>query len=325
MARLAISQKTITDITDGYTINLVPNNGTFSTNNNKTCESDTSFTVNINAFQGSASISSDVEVDLTGISVNRIYNGSTSTASSTYYSITATSGTGSIKKFPLTITVHGINTQASGKVACEADALLFNIPVYVEGTPTNNPGTTDDDVVMNITFVATGSQTGASGHDGTSSYTWIRYADSDDPAWADTSTDPEGMSYIGFAKTTTNVEPTGDPDDYAPWTKFVGTDGRDGDDAYTFVIKSSAGDVFRNNNGSTTITLYIYKSDMTHMTAAAFQTETGGTLRWFKDTVPATGTTGQLSSSTDANGNSYITVSASTITNVASYFVILDK
>jgi hypothetical protein len=114
MARLAISQKTITDITDGYTINLVPNSGTFSTNNNKTCEQDTSFIVNINAFQGSASISSDVEVDLTGVTVNRIYNGSTSTASSTYYSVTATSGTGSIKKFPLTITIHGVNTEVSG-------------------------------------------------------------------------------------------------------------------------------------------------------------------------------------------------------------------
>ena len=205
---------------------------------------------------------------------------------------------------------------------------MFNIPVYVEGTPTNNPSITDDDVVMNITFVATGSQTGnpgSNGQDGESTYTWIRYANNDSPAnWSDTSGDPTGMTYIGFAKTSTDNQPT-NPTAYEPWTKFVGTDGRDGDDAYTFVIKSSAGDVFRNNSGSTTITLYIYKSDMTHMTAAAFQTETGGTLRWFKDTVPTTGTTGQLSSSTDTDGNSYITVTASSITNIASYFVILDK
>lgn len=327
MARLAISQKTITDITDGYTVNLVPNAGTFSTNNAKICETDTSFTVTINAWQGSSSISSDTEVDLTGITVNKIYNGITSSASSANYTITATNGTGGVKKFPLTITVHGTGTSASGKTACQADALIFNIPVYVEGTPTNNSGAnpvTDDDVVMNISFVATGSQTGASGQDGASSYTWIRYANSDNPTWNETSGDPSGMTYIGFAKTATNSQPT-DPTEYAPWTKFVGTDGQDGDDAYTFVIKSSNGDVFRNNSGSTTITLYIYKSDMTHMTAAAFQTETGGTLRWFKDTVPTTGTTGQLSSSTDTDGNSYITVSASTITNVASYFVILDK
>jgi hypothetical protein len=323
MARLAISQKTITDITDGYTINLVPNSGTFSTNNNKICEADTSFTVNINAFQGSASISSDVEVDLTGITVNRIYNGSTSAASPTYYSVAATSGTGSIKKFPLTITVHGTDTQTSGKAACEADALLFNIPVYVEGTPTNS--TADDDVIMNITFVATGSQTGAAGQSGTSSYTWIRYASSATPTWADTSTNPAGKSYIGFAKTTTNVEPTGDPDDYAPWTKFVGKDGENGDDAYTFIIKSSNGDVFRNNSGSTTITLYIYKSDMQRMTAAAFQTETGGVLKWFKDEVPTSGDTGKIESSIDTDGNSYITVNASSVVNIASYFVILDK
>jgi hypothetical protein len=181
---------------------------------------------------------------------------------------------------------------------------------------------------MNITFVATGSQTGAPGTNGTSSYTWIRYANSDDPTWANTSTDPAGMNYIGFAKTTTNVEPTGDPDDYAPWTKFVGTDGSngtDGDDAYTFIIKSSNGDVFRNNSGSTIITLYIYKSDMQHMTAADFQTETGGVLKWFKDDVPASGDTGQITSNTDSDGNSYITVNASSVVNIASYFVILEK
>ena len=325
MARLAISQKTITDITDGYTINLVPNNGTFSTNNNKICEKDTSFTININAFQGSASISSEVEVDLTGITVNRIYNGSTDPASPTYYSITATSGTGTVKKFPLTITIHGIDTTASGGAACQADALLFNIPVYVEGTPTNNPTVTEDDVVMNITFVATGSQTGASGTDGTSSYTWIRYANKSNPTWAETSADPNNMTYIGFAKTTTNSQPT-NVNEYT-WSKFVGQDGTNGNDGkpgYTFIIKSSNGDVFRNSSGSTIITLYIYKADMQHITGSAFETETGGTLKCFKDSVPTSGSTGEVV--VDKTGDDYfITVYANTVDNVASYFWILEE
>ena len=321
MARLAISQKTITDITDGYSVSLVPNSGTFSTNNNKICETDTSFTIGVNAFQGSSSISSNVEIDLSGITVNRLYNGTTSTASATYYSITAASGEGQIKKFPLQITIHGINTQVQGKAACQADGLIFTIPVYAEGTPTNAGD--DDDVVMNVTFVASGSQTGAPGNNGVSNYTWIRYANSDNPNWADTSDDPVGMDYIGFAKTTTDVQPT-DPAEYN-WSLIKGTDGTNGDDAYTFVVKSSAGEVFRNNSGSTTITLYIYKSDMQHMTAAAFQTETGGTLKWFKDTVPDSGSTGQITSAIDSDGNSYITVNASSIENVASYFVILEK
>lgn len=326
MARLAISQKTITDITDGYSVNFIPNTGTFSTTNNKTCEIDTSFVINVNAYQGSESIASDIEVDLSGVTVNRLYNGSTSTASATYYTITATSGTGSIKKFPLTITIHGTGTSASGKAACVADALIFNIPVYVEGTPTN--ASDDDDVVMNVAFVATGSQTGAGGQDGTSSYTWIRYASKENPTWAETSSNPAGMSYIGFAHTETDSAPTGNPNDYAPWTKFVGTDGQNGSDGkpgYTFIIKSSAGDVFRNNSGSTDITLYIYKADMQHMTASAFQTEVGGTLRWFKDTVPTSGTSGAITPSTDADGNSYIHISADTVIDVASYFVVLDE
>lgn len=329
MARLAISQKTITDITDGYTVNLVPNAGTFSTDNNKTCEADTSFVININAFQGSESISSDVELDLSSITVNKIINGITSTASTNYYTVTA-SGTGSIKKFPMTITVHGADTSASGKEACVADALLFNIPVYVEGTPTN--ASDSDDVVMNIVFVATGSQTGANGTngtDGTSSYTWIKYS-------ADNVTTDQGAPmydspaadrvYIGIAKTTTNSAPS-TKGSYT-WSKYIGKDGTDGNPGkpgYTFIIKSSNGDVFRNNSGTTNITLYIYKADMQHMTASAFQTEVGGTLRWFKDTVPTSGTSGAITPSTDTDGNSYITVNASSITDVASYFVILDE
>ena len=323
MARLAISQKTITDITDGYTVNLVPNAGTFSTDNSKTCEADTTFNIAINAWQGSESISSTVEVDLNNITINKILNGSTSQASPTYYTITATSGTGNVKKFPLTITIH---------TACQADALLFNIPVYVEGTPTNNPSITDDDVVMNIVFVATGSQTGANGTNGTngtSSYTWIRYSEDNDTTaqGAQMYENPtEDRIYIGIANTTTNSAPTAKS--AYTWSKYIGQDGTDGDDGapgYTFIIKSSAGDVFRNNNGETDITLYIYKADMQHMTANAFETEAGGTLRWFKDTVPNTGTTGAITPSTDSDGNSYIHVTAGNVTDVASYFVILDE
>ena len=64
---------------------------------------------------------------------------------------------------------------------------------------------------------------------------------------------------------------------------------------------------------------------MQHMTASAFQTEVGGTLRWFKDTVPSSGTSGAITSSTDTDGNSYIQVNANQVTDVASYFVILDE
>ena len=330
MARLAISQKTITDITDGYTVNLVPNAGTFSTDNNKTCEADTSFVININAFQGSESISSNVELDLSSIMVNKIINGTTSTASTNYYTVTATSGTGNIKKFPMTITVHGTGTSAAGKEACVADALLFSIPVYVEGTPID--ASDSDDVVMNIVFVATGSQTGANGTngtDGTSSYTWIRYSEDNDttaqgaPMYDSPTAD---RIYIGIANTTTNSAPSA-KSSYT-WSKYIGEDGTDGDDGapgYTFIIKSSAGDVFRNNNGETDITLYIYKADMQHMTASAFETEAGGTLRWFKDTVPNTGTTGEITPSADSDGNSYIHVTAGNVTDVASYFVVLDE
>ena len=325
MARLAISQKTITDITDGYSVNFVPNTGTFSTTNNKTCEADTSFTINVNAYQGSESIASDVEVDLAGITVNRLYNGSTSTASSTYYTITATAGTGAIKKFPLTIIVHGVGTSATGKAACVADALIFNIPVYVEGTPTDSDS---NDVVMDVAFVATGSQTGAAGNNGESSYTWIRYSEDGDTTaqGAPMYDNPtEDRIYIGIAHTTTNSAPS--VKSSYTWSKYIGEDGTDGDDGkpgYTFIVKSSNGDVFRNNSGSTNITLYIYKADMQHITGSAFETEVGGILKCFKDSVPDTGTTGEMT--IDKTEDDYfITVYANTVDNVASYFWILEE
>lgn len=322
MARLSIGQKTITDITDGYTVNLVPVNGSFPTNSNKVVSTNTTIAINATGYQGSADITSDLQVKISDITVNKMLNGQTSTASGTTdYTITGTStgATSGFYKFPLSLTI---------KASATLDALIVTLPVYTEGATTTSQS--GDDVVINATFMASASPTGAQGNPGTSSYTWIRYAASDSPAsMADTSTDMTGMTYIGIAKTTTNSEPTS-VSAFAPWRRFVGTDGTNGTNGvdglpgYSFVLVPTQ-EVFRNNTGSATITLYIYKANMQHLTKSAFQTEVSGTIKWFKGTVPSSGDTGKITDSVDSDGNSYITVNASDVTDVENYFVVIDK
>ncbi|MDL2320250.1 DUF4988 domain-containing protein, partial [Alistipes sp. OttesenSCG-928-B03] len=72
---------------------------------------------------------------------------------------------------------------------------------------------------------ATGAQgpQGVAGADGTSAYTWIRYAK--DVNGTDMSASPTGMTYIGVLTTPTNVLPAVGE---FPWTKFVGDKGETG-------------------------------------------------------------------------------------------------
>ena len=321
MARLSIGQKSIVDITDGYTVNLIPTNGSYPTNASKVVTSTTTITINASGFQGSSEITSDLQVKIGGIIVNKMLNGATSTASGTTdYTITGvtTGATSGFYKFPLTLTI---------KADAQLDALVVTLPVYTEGAKTSSDDT--DDIIIKSTFVASASPTGSQGTPGTSSYTWIRYAASDNPAsMADTSTDMTNMTHIGIAKTSTNSEPT-NVDAFSPWRRFVGTDGRNGTNGrdglpgYTFILIPSQ-EVFRNNDGTATITLFIYKANMQHITKSAFQTEVNGTVKWFKGSVPSTGDTGKITDSIDDDGNSYIEVSAGTITDIENYFVIVD-
>ena len=94
---------------------------------------------------------------------------------------------------------------------------------------------------------------GAKGADGTTYYTWIKYAD--DANGNGMSDDPTGKEYIGLAYNKTTKTESTNKSDYT-WSKFKGDKGVDGSNGKTsyFHIKYSndGGSTFTDNNGETT-------------------------------------------------------------------------
>lgn len=88
----------------------------------------------------------------------------------------------------------------------------------------------------------------------------------------------------------------------------------DGADAITLTITSSAGTIFKNNNGSTTLTAHVFKAG-TELTIASNGTVSGGlgTIKWYK--------TGSTTSIKTANA---IEVKASEVLNTQSYTCQLE-
>lgn len=297
----ALSQISIIDLTDGYTVSLSQDSGSFAANSNhRAINTTTVFSIIIQALQGGKSISKTVKIGTCVIkdaSGNTISNGT----------ITASADPGNVS--PVTITVHGNANADTG--AFIGQMATVTIPVYVEGDPSNPNDNTD--IKINKTFTISSSPQGAAGAAGTSSYTWIRYAEDDkgtgineDPADSrpymailvtNSSTPPQASAFVGL------------------WTKYLGqdgTNGTNGEDGVTYVITSSNGTYFKNTAVRTKLTVHIYKADGTEMAVPS-------NLKWYKGDpnnggvlVPA------------ADHPSYIDIGPNDVTNTATYFVVLE-
>lgn len=92
---------------------------------------------------------------------------------------------------------------------------------------------------------------------------------------------------------------------------FDGEDGKDGADAITISITTSAGNIFKNSEGSTTLTAHVYKAgkELSDTEVAAL-----GVLKWYKD-----GSTTPLSTTGKTQN-----VSAASIDGKATYTVQLE-
>jgi hypothetical protein len=73
---------------------------------------------------------------------------------------------------------------------------------------------------------------GVDGVDGTSTYTWIKYADDD--SGTGMSDDPDGKEYMGIAYNKTTITEGTNPADYS-WSLIKGSDGADGLSTYTWI------------------------------------------------------------------------------------------
>ena len=80
---------------------------------------------------------------------------------------------------------------------------------------------------VSSSYVYLSAATSIKGADGQTYYTWIKYAPNDNPSNSEISDSPTGMTYIGIYTGTTTPAPS-TASSYAPWMKYIGSDGGQG-------------------------------------------------------------------------------------------------
>lgn len=286
----ALGQISIVDLTDGYTVTLDQDAGSFQADDTYTAINQTTqFSVNITALQG-ATVKSGIKI---GTCIIKDKNGTQISNGS----IEASAATGNVS--PVTIQVHG-GTHAhpfTGEMA------TVTIPVYVEGQPGDSDTTSD--IIINKVFTISASVAGESG---ASSYTHIKYAE--DAQGTNMNSQPaDSRPYIGIAVTDSSTPPS-QASAYAPWTKYLG---ENGDDGLTYYIHSSNGTYFKNTGVNTRLTVHLYNADGTE---AAIPNN----LEWYKGDPNNGGI-----KVTDTSHRSYIDVTPTDVTNTATYFIALEE
>lgn len=295
----ALGQISIIDLTDGYTVSLDQDAGSFPADSTyKAINNSTQFSVNVSALQGSESISGGAKIGtciIKNASGQTISNGS----------ITAIVASGNVS--PVTITVYGGNSQT----AFTGQMATITIPVYVEGNPASpNPST---DVVINKIFTLSASPKGASGTPGTSSYTYIRYAE--DENGTGISTDPDDTRPFMAVLVTNSSTPPSASAFTGLWTKYLGQDGQDGqdgEDGLTYYIQSSNGTYFKNTGVNTRLTVHIYNANGEEQAIPS-------NLEWYKGDPSNSGV-----KVTVQGHRSYIDIGVNDVTNTETYFVVLE-
>ena len=94
---------------------------------------------------------------------------------------------------------------------------------------------------------------------------------------------------------------------------YKGTNGNNGADAITLTITSSAGTVFKNSSGSTTLTAHVFKGGVEQSITDAGVCGSLGSIKWYKG-----------SSTTSVATSKTLTVQASAITNSEVYTAQLE-
>lgn len=285
----ALGQISIVDLTDGYTVTLDQDAGSFQADDSYTAINQTTqFSVNITALQG-ATVKSGIKI---GTCIIKDKNGTQISDGS----VEASAATGNVS--PVTIQVHG----GSHAHPFTGEMVTVTIPVYVEGGDTQ---ATSDDIIINKVFTISASVAGESG---TSSYTHIKYAE--DAQGTNMNSQPaDSRPYIGIAVTDSSTPPS-QASAYAPWTKYLG---ENGDDGLTYYIHSSNGTYFKNTGVNTRLTVHLYNADGTE---AAIPSN----LKWYKGDPNDGGT-----DVTDTSHRSYIDVTPTDVTNTATYFIALEE
>lgn len=140
-----------------------------------------------------------------------------------------------------------------------------------------------------------------------------------------TSTPNENTIYMGTCSTNEPLAPV-DYREYT-WTKIKGTDGIDGKDAILLMIDSSAGNIFKNSNIATTLTVTIIVGDITITNSTRLQEVFGNTakLKWQQMSMGETEFTDMDESDPRFLDNGFIfTLNAHDISTKAVFNCLLD-
>lgn len=288
----ALGQISIVDLTDGYSVSLYPDTGSFPTDANyNATNNSTTFSVNISALQGSNAITPKIgDCVIKNASGQTVSNGS----------VTVTKSTGDVS--PLTITVYGGTSQT----VFTGSMVTITIPVYVEGTPVSGQAPAATDIIINKIFTLSAAPKGAAG---VSSYTHIKYCATNNPASAaDIFDDPsDTRPYVGILVTDSSAEPAYN---LYSWTKYLGEDGDPGTSVY---IHSSNGTYFKNTGVNTRLTVYIRDAEGNNQTIP-------DNLEWYKGDPTSGGV-----KVTNTAHRSYIDITPTDVTNTETYFVVLEE
>lgn len=326
MAVKASNQKTLMDLTDGYSVILTNDNYTFL-GDTDSVSSTQSTTCQIQALQGANQVACEVGEITTPAGLSIVSDGKTPIPTLTITATSALKQSGSVT-IPVVIGDITINKVFSWSIAFRgqdgqdgADGTSVTVTSTSVTYQAGTSGTTKPtgQWSANIPNVPAGqylwTKTVVNYSDGksTEAYSVSRSASDGQDGASVTITDTD-ITYQKSSNGTT--PPTGTWSANIPstaageylWTRTIvtysddtsttsysvsrnGSDGQDGADALTLVITSSNGDIFKNTAIATTLTAHVYKGGA-EVTGSALTAL--GTIKWYKDggtTAVATGQT----------------------------------
>lgn len=326
MAVKASNQKTLMDLTDGYSVILTNDNYTFL-GDTDSVSSTQSTTCQIQALQGANQVACEVGEITTPTGLSIVGDGKTPIPTLTITATAALTQSGSVtipvvigeitinKVFSWSIAFRGQNGQ-DGEDGTSVTVTSTSVTYQVGTSGTTKPTGQWSTSIPNVPsgrYLWTKTVVNYSDGKSTEAYSVSRSASDGQDGASVTITDTD-ITYQKSSNGTT--PPTGTWSANIPstaageylWTRTIvtysddtsttsysvsrnGSDGQDGADALTLVITSSNGDIFKNTAIATTLTAHVYKGGA-EVTGSALTAL--GTIKWYKDggtTAVATGQT----------------------------------
>lgn len=345
MAVKASNQKTLMDLTDGYSVILTNDNYTFLGDTDSVSGTQ-STTCQIQALQGANQVACDVGEITTPTGLSIVSDGKTPIPTLTITATAALKQSGSVtipvvigditinKVFSWSIAFRGQDGQ-DGKDGDSVTVTSTSVTYQVGASGTTKPTGQWDTSIPSVPagqYLWTKTVVNYSDGKSTEAYSVSRSGTNGSDGTSVTITDTD----ITYQKSSNGITPpTGAWSPTIPstaageylWTRIIvtysddtlttsysvsrnGADGQDGADALTLVITSSNGDIFKNTAIATTLTALVYKGGA-EVTGSALTAL--GTIKWYKDGGMEAVATGQT-----------LTITAGQVQTKATYIAQLE-